>query len=240
MQSAKRVTLVPPEQDGGSVDFIPESGSYVGEPVRSEKTDKIKFKIYDKIHRFIKIILKLAKSESYDEGLRIKSRNGKFLEKSNIVDLLTHAMSAGKVLHGEEEFIGLLAECGVDPELILNENVKSKLEQYMNKNSSIRRIAFKPTQTVERNPSERTDKIRDTPKVVRKGNKKVILVDTPEDQEETFEEPTQSFKRKIDEYDADDEEEVTQIPAPKRKRVEINLDDDSVDDEMIDNSRWKI
>ena len=131
MQSAKRVTLVPPEQSGGSQEQTADSGSISVEVGKSEKFDKIKDKIYDKIHRFIKVIFKLAKHDSYDdETLRIKSRNGGYIDQTNIVYLLTHAMSLGKVLHGEEEFIALLSSSGVDPELILNENVKSKLMRY--------------------------------------------------------------------------------------------------------------
>ena len=97
------------------------------------KSDKIKTKIYDKIHRFIKVILKLARNVGYDDELRIKLSNGKYLEKTNIIDLLTHAMSIGKVLYGENEFIELLSNSNIDPDLIINENVKLKLIQFKNK-----------------------------------------------------------------------------------------------------------
>ena len=128
MLSARKITLVPPEESEvtqfGSGVETEESGSLTTFVEKS--TDKIKSKIYDKIHRFIKVILKLARTIGYDDDLRIKLRSGKYLEKSNIVDLLTHAMSAGKVLYGENEFVELLAECGVDPNLIINDNVRNK------------------------------------------------------------------------------------------------------------------
>ena len=141
MLSAKRVVLVPPKQTGGNAEESEpnaESGT-----VTIEKFDKIKHKIYDKVHRFIKVISKLAQNDSYDENLRIKSRSGTYLEKTNLVDLLTHSMSIGKVLHGEDDFIALLAKSHVDPELILNENVKSKLINYVGRRS------FIPRQTTE-------------------------------------------------------------------------------------------
>jgi len=131
MLSVKKVTLIPAKenQSGGGAD---EMGTLI-EPVE-KSADKIKSKIYDKIHRFIKIILKLARTVGYDEDLRIKLKNGKYLEKSNIVDLLTHAMSVGKVLYGENEFIELLSESDVNPDLIINDNVRIKLIQYKNRN----------------------------------------------------------------------------------------------------------
>ena len=78
MQAAKKVTLVPPKQMGGSIDEMrpADSGSLC---IEVDKVDKIKHKIYDKIHLFIKVILKLAKYEAYDaDSLRIKSKNGNF------------------------------------------------------------------------------------------------------------------------------------------------------------------
>ena len=135
MSSAKKVILIPAKREkiqiGGGADDDLNSGVLTSEII--PKNDKIKSKIYDKIHRFIKIILKLAKYVGYDNDLRIKLKNGKYLEKSNIVDLLTLAMSVGRVLYGENEFIELLANSDVDPELIINENVRSKLFQFKNK-----------------------------------------------------------------------------------------------------------
>src|SRR5882757_4029188 len=136
MSYARKVTLIPKKskeniQIGGSNENNASLGSLSSD--FQPKIDKIKTKIYDKIHRFIKVILKLARNVGYDDELRIKLGNGKYLEKSNIIDLLTHAMSIGKVLYGENEFIELLYHANIDPELIINENVKLKLIQFNNK-----------------------------------------------------------------------------------------------------------
>lgn len=135
MQSAKKIVLVPSInkstfQIGGGF-LKTESGNYLTSKVEV-KPDKAKSKIYDKIHRFIQVILKLARKFGYNDDMKIKLKDGKYLDKSNVVDLLTHAMSVGKVLYGENEFIELLYDAGVEPELIINENVKSKLIQIIN------------------------------------------------------------------------------------------------------------
>ena len=240
MLSARKITLVPPEdgevkQIGSGVDDE-ESGSLT--TVVEKSTDKIKSKIYDKIHRFIKIILKLARTIGYDDDLRIKLRSGKYLEKSNIVDLLTHAMSAGKVLYGEEEFVELLADSNVDPNLIINDNVRNKLIQFTNKNKDSSTI--KEREVVSRNLE--SSKVGDKPalkmNVIRKGAKKFIA--------EKDNEPKRKYKLievnrdgPTIELNPNDDMESEEY-SNKRKRDVIEEDDDSVDDDLIDDTKWKI
>ena len=230
MQSAKKVTLIPPKENqiGGNLESeeIDSENGKISSSVE-KPTDKVKSKIYDKIHRFIKVILKLARTVGYDEDLRIKLNNGKYLEKSNIVDLLTHAMSVGKVLYGESEFIQLLAESDVDPNLIINDNVRLKLIQFKNKNKSNKnfeeeneKIVVKSIQS-HKKPQEA---LRNEPiKVVKKGPKKIIVVNEDGatvdlDQPNEMDNESESLKRKFHLVD----------------------EDDSVDDEMIDSTKWKV
>ena len=98
----------------------------------AKPVDRIKHKIFDKLRRTFAIALKLAVVKGYDENFRIRSKSGTYLTDTDLLQLLTHAMSPGRVLHGEEEFIALLADSNVDPELLMNENVKSKLINYNN------------------------------------------------------------------------------------------------------------
>ena len=206
MQSARKVVLIEPlNQKGGNI----EEGSLESE----QKTDKIKTKIYDKIHRFIKVILKLARSVGYDEDLRIKLKNGKYLEKSNIVDLLTHAMSVGKVLYGENEFIELLSESNVDPDLIINDNVRLKLLRLRNKSDETVRIQRRSPPLVE--PTRKRKRDDEMPRLTRG--------------DETY------FTGEGDVYVSDE-------PSPiKKKRLsEVPDSDNSVDDDMIDSGQWKI
>jgi hypothetical protein len=91
------------------------------------KGGNVRKKMYDKIHGLLKIVLKLANISAYDTQGRIKSKTGDFVNNSNLVNLLNHAMSSGKVLVGESEFIELLYQARVEPELIINDNVRVKL-----------------------------------------------------------------------------------------------------------------
>lgn len=222
LSMAKKVTLVPPSQTGGS----DENSGEISIPI--EKTDKIKLKIYDKIHRFIQLSLQLANHKAYDEQNRIKTESGNYLEKSNLVDLLTQAMSPGKVLHGEQEFIALLSRCNVDPDLILNDNMKSKLINMKTKKSFNKEIS----QNVL-DESESTESFEKS-RPVKKGNKKFIVVN--DDQEMELELSPRSFKRKIL-IDNDEAEPV--IINNKRKRSDEH-DPDDVEDHMINQQKWQI
>ena len=243
MQSAKRVTLVPPEENqfgGGSEnnEISGESGS-ISSAVENN-SDKIKSKIYDKIHRFIKVILKLARTTGYDENLRIKLKNGDYLEKSNIVDLLTNSMSMGKVLHGEKEFIELLASSDVDPDLIINDNVRLKLIQFKNNSKK----SYEPENRAVKNSTALTKpKIvaEKSLRAVKKGNKKFIVVNEdgatvnlspkmPVLSPQVSIENTHSNKRKIQDDESDEEEDDE----------EQQMNENSVDDEMIDKNLWRI
>jgi hypothetical protein len=81
----------------------------------------------------MKILLKLAKIDGYDIIGRIRNKNGDFLKGSDLITLINHSMTNGKLLLGESEFIRLLHEAKVEPELIINENVKVKLLNIYNK-----------------------------------------------------------------------------------------------------------
>ena len=242
MQSAKRVTLVPPKevQYGGSQNDMDGEMESITLPV-PQQADKIKSKIYDKIHRFIKVILKLARTVGYDEDLKIKLKNGKYLEKSNIVDLLTHAMSVGKVLYGEDEFIQLLAESDVDPDLIINQNVKLKLIQYKNSNKKSSNMNDENEHIIVKE----TNQLEETPKrnlkVLKKGNKKFIIVN---EDGATVEMNKKNSPRKpqeiiVNEDGATIEMESDENTIKKRKHEEVDSDS-TIDDDLIDKDKWKI
>lgn len=77
--------------------------------------------------RELKLVLKIAFAKGYDENGRLIDSNGQVVANSDIGTLIGHALSHGKALVGESEFIQLLKRANVDPELILNENLKLKL-----------------------------------------------------------------------------------------------------------------
>ena len=232
MQYAKKVTLIPHnserlDQYGGAVDNTASEGILSSEI--EPKVDKIKTKIYDKIHRFIKIILKLARNVGYDDDLRIKLKNGKYLDKSNIIDLLTHAMSVGKVLYGENEFIELLSDNRIDPDLIINGNVKLKLIQYNKKLIENRMLEREYHNTVQV-ADDRTTNV----------SKKRKNEDNNEDVT-----PPPKKKRTIEVRDGD----TIYLPRPNKsntsrsinganKRAYVTEDEDMIEDSDIDQNQW--
>ena len=116
MENARKLTIVPFNEDN------------IDPPKYNlNKTKKKSITQSDKVKRMIQVILKLAKIEGYDENGRIKAKNGIYLEKSNIINLLNYSMTIGSPLIGEYEFVELLKECKIDPNLIINEKIKSKL-----------------------------------------------------------------------------------------------------------------
>ena len=95
-------------------------------PPRKNAKKKPNLKLAN-IYNFIKVILKLAQKYGYDDDLRIKLKDGNYMENTNVITLLEHAMSNSEILHGEGEFVELLHSSGVSPDLILNKNVRNKL-----------------------------------------------------------------------------------------------------------------
>jgi hypothetical protein len=85
--------------------------------------------LIDKFTKQLKIVLKVAKIDGYDGDFRIKDENGHFIYNSNIISLLNDATSISKVLIGYDSFISLLHKANVEPDLIVNENVKARLLQ---------------------------------------------------------------------------------------------------------------
>jgi hypothetical protein len=84
-------------------------------------------KLVDKISRLLKILLKLARVDGYDISGRIKRQDGSIVENSDITVLLNYANTPGRVLIGEKEFIELLYKAHVEPELVINDNLRAKL-----------------------------------------------------------------------------------------------------------------
>jgi hypothetical protein len=133
MANFRKVTVVPfeNEQNVPMSDAIhtPQAPSFItsAPPSAAPMVSKKRNAHFDKLTRLLKIILKLANIEGYNQEGKIKTPSGDYLMHSDIVSLLNHAMTVGRVLIGEQEFIKLLYKAQIEPDLIVNENVKSKL-----------------------------------------------------------------------------------------------------------------
>ena len=84
----------------------------------------------EKIQKLLKIALKIALNNAYDENFNIKDSKGNPVSDSDIALLLNSAISPQRLLIGEEDFIRVLYESKVDPNWIVNENIRSKLLNY--------------------------------------------------------------------------------------------------------------
>ena len=82
-------------------------------------------------------------------------------------------MSVGKVLHGEDEFIVLLAKCNIDPDLILNDNVKSKLISYLSQKPIVKNEISKRVLVESKDDVEEDN--RNQPRAMNEGNKNSLL-----------------------------------------------------------------
>ena len=107
---------------------VPYTGNSHTEPKieQKKKNKSVKEKSLDKMNKILTIILKLAKIGGYDEYGRIYDK-GVFLENSSISALILNALTPGRILTGESEFIELLSKAKIDPDMIVNDNVKAKL-----------------------------------------------------------------------------------------------------------------
>ena len=88
---------------------------------------------FQKVPMIMRTVFNLALINGYDKHMRIRNSKGEFVPNSNLMDLLNHAMSVGKKLENITEFIDLLAEAEVDPEWIINENVRQMLATRLEK-----------------------------------------------------------------------------------------------------------
>lgn len=78
--------------------------------------------------KILTIIRKLAKIDGYNEQGQIKTRNGTFLERSDIATLVLWAVSQDKIIHGLQEFVELLKTAGVTADEVMNENLRIRLD----------------------------------------------------------------------------------------------------------------
>lgn len=112
---------------GGNIDE-PERVVHIEEAPK-KKGNQIRKYALERQQKFLKIILRLAAINGYDENGRIKLPSGTYMENSDIVTLLGHSLTPGRNISGLKEFVDLLAEAGVSDDLVINENVKQMLQK---------------------------------------------------------------------------------------------------------------
>jgi len=77
----------------------------------------------------VRIILKLASINGYNEREEILMDDGTYLSNTNVIELLNYALTPTKLRKGIEQFVDLLHKAGVEPSMISNNQVKQLLTQ---------------------------------------------------------------------------------------------------------------
>jgi len=82
--------------------------------------------------RFFRIVALLCKNNAYDEEtLQIRKPDGSLNSNSNVVKLIQLALAKVKINSGLEDFIYQLKAAKVNPDLIVNELIKSKVQSVL-------------------------------------------------------------------------------------------------------------
>ena len=163
----------------------------------------------DKLTRIMKIFLKLANIKGYDIIGRVRNSKGDFVQDSDIISLINHSLTHGKLLLGQNEFINLLFEANIEPDLIINENIKSKLlNLYSNKTDDSNENSSVPI-IIDENKDESTTEIS---KPIKKSRKRKVDVMNEESKiEEEKEDISGNKKRKLTWEKIDSEEDDWEI-----------------------------
>ncbi|KAI1299853.1 hypothetical protein HDE_03677 [Halotydeus destructor] len=120
MSSVRKVNFQPYEEEA------PMEHTHV-EP--KKKGNFIMLRAVERQRKLLKIIMRLAAINGYNDTENIKLSDGSYMSDSDIVSLLMHVLSPGKLVNGLKEFVDLLHTAGVTPDLIVNENVKAMLQK---------------------------------------------------------------------------------------------------------------
>ncbi|KAI1308225.1 hypothetical protein HDE_00463 [Halotydeus destructor] len=176
MSSFKKVTFQPYEEEDEPPRMVET------EPAPKKKGNFIMNRAIDRQRKLLRLILKLANVQGYNDLDHIRMENGSYMQGSDIVPLIMHALSPGKLITGLKEFVDLLHFAQVTPDMVINENVRAMLQKLYD---------AKPR-------TERVVKLRTVPK-------EPEYIDV--DEEEVEEVPPRALKRKLQETEDDQNDE---------------------------------
>src|ERR1700677_698966 len=96
MEHTRKMVVVPAETE-----------SAASMPIATAKPTAIRHP-FEKLMKQLKIILKLARIDAYDLDGHIRGADSSMIYNSDILHLLSHAMTPGRLLIGESDFLKLL------------------------------------------------------------------------------------------------------------------------------------
>ena len=143
MIHTKKIVLVPQEEQANVFETEITGGG-------GETANSIRRYAAERQRKMLNVVLRIATFGGYDEKGRIKAADGSFIDESDIVPLLSYALSPGRHVKGLDHFVDLLARAGVDPSDILNVNVRELLiKRLSNSSYSLPRSPTPPTEPHE-------------------------------------------------------------------------------------------
>ena len=134
----------------------------------------------NKIEKLLNIVLKIAAHKGYNEEFQIYDRNGDPISNSNIVSLVNYALSHESTKVGESDFVRILFESNVNPNWIINENLRQKLVNYTSTPYNARPSSPTAPQVSSDNDDDDDDDNNDN----NSGNIENLFSDTIEESEE--------------------------------------------------------
>jgi len=132
-ENVKEMVLLPYDLVSENQRSAPDETSINNSNVNANKVIKRKNKsnnnnkAIDKNIRIIRLALILANNNSFNSELNIRSNDGSYNKNSNLPELLSLTQQKAKNIDGVDDLIQQLFLAKVDPDLIINTNIRSRL-----------------------------------------------------------------------------------------------------------------
>ena len=97
------------------------------EPTNKSDISNQKGSGYSNLFHIIQMVLKLSQINGFNNDFNIRGNSGEFIPNTNIAKLLSLTQHRVRSQKGVPELINLLYEAKIDPNIIQNEGIKSKL-----------------------------------------------------------------------------------------------------------------
>ena len=200
----------------------------------------------DRQSRILKIAMKLAKIDSFNEDLQIKNDSGSYNQNSNLAKLLNLTQNTIRKQQGLQDLIRQMFLAKIDPSFIINEAIKSQLLEMMRNgdNSNFGGPSIPQNQQIEETPTDISKDQTSQPGSpilpLDKSAENISLPSSPEN-DDFWESPVRMNKRKRP--GNPDSPTAPRSPSPEPKRQKNDAPEESFD-EIVDNLKsdkdWQI
>ena len=128
MKYCNKMTLVPYQEGGAGEEFVTAPSGATNTtsvaPRPKAKSNSIRSYALQRQSKMLQVVLKLAVAGAYDSNGEMTTSDGR---QVNVIPLILHCFTPGKAILGMDDFIQVMSEAGVDPDLVINDNVRELL-----------------------------------------------------------------------------------------------------------------